>query len=95
MPLFEFGQLRILGDIDAGSKILQVPDPPSTAPSARCLMHLQTEPGQIEIACRFHRTEGRGRGSSAARSERHQEHQQHTKSHQVPPVTATLATGRS
>jgi hypothetical protein len=77
MPLFEFGQLRILGEIDAGSKILQVPDPPSAAPSARCLMHLQTEPGQIEIACRFRRSECRGRGSSAARGEtqRHQEHQ--------------------
>ena len=48
---FEFGQLRILCEIDAGSKILQVPDPPCAAASAGRLMHLQAEPGQIQVSC--------------------------------------------
>ena len=69
MLLFEFGQLRILCEIDAGSKILQVPDPPGAAPSVRCLMQVQTEPRQFQIACFDCRTKCRGRGTSPARSE--------------------------
>jgi hypothetical protein len=43
MLLFEFSQLWIFCEIDAGSKILQVPDPPCAAPSVGCLMHIQVE----------------------------------------------------
>jgi hypothetical protein len=44
---FERGQLRIFREIDAGSKILQVPDPPRAAPSAGLLVHLEADAGEI------------------------------------------------
>lgn len=44
---FEFDELRIFGQIDSRSKILQVPDPPRAASSAGCLMHLEVDAGQI------------------------------------------------
>jgi hypothetical protein len=62
----EFGQLRIFGEIDVGSKILQVPDPPCAASSVGRLMHIQAEAGQIKIA-RFDGSTGcRSRCASAA-----------------------------
>ena len=44
----EFGQLLILSEIDAGSEILQVPDPPSAAPSTGFLVHLEADSRQAD-----------------------------------------------
>jgi len=56
---FESGQLRILTEIDVGSKILQVPDPLSATPSAGVLVHLEGETGERALSGR---NSGRGRG---------------------------------
>ncbi len=45
---FEGGQLLILCEIDAGSEFLQVPDPPSAAPSTRFLVNLESDSGQAD-----------------------------------------------
>ena len=45
---FELNQLRIFSEIDIGSKILQVPDPPCTAPSAGRLMYIKSDARQVK-----------------------------------------------
>jgi len=52
-PVFglEIGQLPIFSEINAGSKLLQVPDPPSAASSTGFLVHLEGNAGEVGSSC--------------------------------------------
>ena len=52
-PVFglEIGQLLIFSEINAGSKLLQVPDPPSAASSTGFLVHLEADAGEVGSSC--------------------------------------------
>ena len=59
---FERSQLGIFTEIDVGSKILQVPDPLSAAPSAGFLVHLEGDARQVEPGSHRNGRGGSGRG---------------------------------
>ena len=88
---FESSELWILRDIDAGSEVLQVPDPLSATPSARFLMHLKAESGQIGCGCldrwggRYRRRRSSSGGPAARGHPQHDHGEPHRTLHFSPP----------